>query len=136
MNKLKSNLFIKRPWGGEVVWALTDNYMAKTIDINKNAQTDMIVHSLREKSIVVLQGPLYLIYGEFGSNKLTKSYKLDEGWSWAIESGHVYKYIASQSPVRLIEVSSSELDDGHIIVDDGMIDPISESDFIEPSLKM
>ena len=35
MNKLRQNLFTKKSWGSEIVWSLTDSYMAKTIEINE-----------------------------------------------------------------------------------------------------
>lgn len=134
MNKLKGNLFVKRSWGSEIIWALTDNYMAKTVEISAGNRSNLLVHQEREKSIIVIKGPLYLIYGRLSSDELTKAYKLSEGWSWHIEPGYVYRYVAIEKPVMIIEVSSAELDDGHIIVDEGSLE-ISEGDFIEPPLK-
>lgn len=134
MNKLKSNLFVKREWGSEIIWALTDNYMAKTVELAPSSRSNLIFHQEREKSIIVVKGPLFLVYGPLASDTLTKTYKLSEGWSWYIEPGHVYRYIAIDDPVLLIEVSSPELDDGHILVDEGSLE-ITEADFIEPPIR-
>jgi len=134
MNKLRSNIFTKRPWGSEIVWSLTDSYVAKTVEINKNSQSRLIVHENRDKSIIVLKGPLYLLYGPMKEAKISDAYKLTEGWSWFIEPGYIYSYIARENPVMLVEVSSPELDDGHIIVNEDYLE-IVEDDFIEPPME-
>jgi len=131
VNKLKGTLFIERPWGSEILWGLTDKYVAKTIEVKPDSKTKLIVHEERDKSIIVIKGPLYLVYGKLGAKDVVEAYKLPEGWAWHIESGNVYRYMAMTSSVMLIEVSSSDMDDGHVIVDDGDVGFL-ESDFLEP----
>ena len=116
MNKLKTNIFLKKSWGSEIIWSLTDSYIAKTIEVHPHAQTNILSHESREKSLIVVKGPLYLLYSPLDDSKIPEAYKLDEGWSWFIEPKYMYCYMAKENPVTLIEVSTADLDDGNIIV--------------------
>jgi len=122
MNKLRQNLFTKKPWGTEVIWTLTGNYMAKTVEIAKGKRTPLIVHEKKEKSFIVIRGPLYLTYGGCCNEGTVPVYKIPEGWSWYIEPGMIYKYQATDNPVMLIEVSTPELEDGVVLVDENGIE--------------
>ena len=118
MNKLKQNLFIKKSWGSEIVWSLTDNYMAKTIEINEGFKTPLMVHKQKEKSIIVIHGELFLTYGDGYDIEKASNYKLPLGWSWHIEPGKLYSYASLKGLVRLVEVSSPQLEDGITIIDE------------------
>ncbi len=129
MNKLKQNLFTKKSWGGEVIWALTDGYMVKTIEIDIGNKTPFTIHEEREKSIIVVQGTMRLHYGECCGEEEIFIQELKEGWSWHIDPGTLYRYEAlNKKAVRLIEVSSPQLDDAIILTDSGDIK--SEKDII------
>lgn len=106
MNKLRTNVFMKKPWGAEIIWSLTDSYMAKTVDISPNNSTPLMTHQTKEISLIVTRGPLHLLY-----DIPTKAYDLPEGWSWHINAGTPYRYEALDKPVTLIEVSTPQLDD-------------------------
>lgn len=122
MNKLKSNIFNKKSWGSEVTWSLTDSYMAKTVDISKGKRTPLVVHEKKEKSIIVIRGPLYLTYGDCCGEGTVPMYKIPEGWSWYIPPGNLYRYQAIDNPVLLIEVSTPQLEDGITLVDENGIE--------------
>ena len=119
MNKLRQNLYSKKPWGSEVVWALTDGYMSKTIEIEAGKQSYTIVHEKKEKSIIIISGDLYLTYGDCCSEDGVPVYKLPEGWSWYIEPGKLHKYAAFDKTVRLIEVSTPLFEDGVVLSEEG-----------------
>jgi quercetin dioxygenase-like cupin family protein len=122
MNKLRQNLFTRKSWGTEVIWSLTDNYMAKTIEIDAGKQSPLIVQEQKEKSIIVISGELYLTYGECCSEKEAIVYKLPEGWSWYIDPGKIHRYGALNESVRFVEISSPQLEDGIMIVDENGIE--------------
>ena len=122
MNKLRQNLYSKKPWGSEVVWALTDGYMSKTIEIEAGKQSYAIVHEKKEKSIIIISGDLYLTYGDCCSEASVPVYKLPEGWSWYIEPGKLHKYAAFDKTVRLIEVSTPLFEDGIVLSEEGGVD--------------
>jgi hypothetical protein len=113
MNKLTSPLFTKREWGSEVIWALTDDYMAKTIELPEDTQSPLFFNGEKDKSIIVIMGTLYLMYGT-GSDDM-KEYPLIVGYSWHIDKGMVYKYKSSNESVRLIELSTPHLENNTII---------------------
>ena len=118
MNKLKHTLFNDKSWGSEIVWASTDSYEAKTIEINKNCKTQLVVYSKIEKSIVVIKGSLYLYYGDSDDIKM---YKLPLGWSWHIDMGKVHGYRSIGGPVSIIEVSNKCKDKGTLISEEEKI---------------
>jgi len=119
MNKLRQNLFTKKSWGSEIVWSLTDSYMAKTIEINEGCRTPLIIHREKEKSIIVIYGELFLTYGDGYDIEKASSYKLPTGWSWHIELGKLYGYASLKGVVRLVEVSSPQFEEGITIMDEG-----------------
>lgn len=123
MNKLKQNLFTKKSWGSEIIWALTNNYMAKTIEIDAGKQTPLVVYEHKEKSIIVISGELILTYGDCCDESKALSYKLPIGWSWHIEAGKIHKYTALDKPVRFVEVSSPQLEDATILRNADGIEP-------------
>lgn len=129
MNKLKQNLFMKQPWGGEVIWALTDGYMVKTIEINTACKTPFIVHELKEKSIIVIGGIMRLYYGDFRAEKDIVVKELMTGWSWHIDAGVLHRYESTQKdPVRLIEISTPQFDEGFVLMDDGKLELKKDSE--------
>lgn len=126
MNKLKQNLYTKKEWGSEIVWSLTDDYMAKTVEIEAGKQTYSVVHEKKEKDIIVISGELYLTYGNCCDESNTPIYRLPEGWSWHIDTGKIHKYSALDEPVMLIEISTPLLEDGVIITDEKGVEVTSK----------
>jgi len=118
MNRLRQPSFVKKSWGSEIVWSSTDSYAVKTIEIDAGKQTPLVVYEQKERSIIVISGELFLTYGPCCSEADALVYKLPEGWPWYIEPGKIYKYAALDKPVRLIEVSSPQLEDGIVIRDE------------------
>jgi len=110
MNKLTTNLFTKRQWGNEVIWALTDNYMAKTIEMPKETRSPLFLNNEKDRSLIVVKGHLSLVCG-------VDTYILSEGWSWHIPQGSAYRYESFEEPIRIIEVSTPHLESTTIIKD-------------------
>lgn len=131
MNKLISTIFIKKPYGSDIIWSLTDNYMSKTIDVAPNKKTPLIVHDIKEKSLIVIKGPLFLEYGRCCDVVNLKTYKIPEGWSFYIEPNFMYRYVAMGDPVLLIEVSTPQLEDGVLLKDE--LDRDISADYIDIS---
>lgn len=135
MNKLRQNLYSKKPWGSEIVWSLTDNYMSKTIEIEAGKQSYAIVHEKKEKSIIVVSGDLYLTYGDCCLEDGVPVYKLPEGWSWYIEPGKLHKYATLDKPVRLIEVSTPLFEDGIVLAEENVALTAKDKKEIEAVVK-
>jgi hypothetical protein len=61
VNKLRGNKLVKHKWGNAVIWAHTDSYIAKTLEIPVNKRTSLVVHEQKEKSIIVIKGEVLLL---------------------------------------------------------------------------
>jgi len=116
MNNLLKPIFTKKSWGSEIIWTMTDHYMSKTIEINPHKVTDLVVHETKEKSVIVIMGTLVLAAGPCcGDETDLEYYELPDGWTKYIDPGMMHRYGATDKPVRIIEVSSPELDEAIII---------------------
>lgn len=115
LNKLISPIYNKKDWGSEIIWTLTDRYMAKTIEIDPFKITDLLVYEKKEKSIIVIEGVLSLALGKCCDKDKLKYYDCPEGWSIYIDPGYMHRYGATDKPVRIIEIASPELDEAVII---------------------
>jgi len=116
MNNLLKPIFTKKSWGSEVLWSMTDHYLAKTIELDPYKVTDLLVYENKEKSLVVTMGTLILAIGPCcGDETDLEYYELPDGWSKYIDPGMMHRYGATDKPVRIIEISSPELDEAIII---------------------
>jgi hypothetical protein len=115
MNKLVSPIFNKKSWGAEVVWAITDSYICKTIEVNPLRTTDLIVYEKKEKLIIIVEGVLVLALGECCDEDHLEYYEHPTGWSDYIGPGKMHRYGATDKPVRIIEISTPEIDEAIIV---------------------
>jgi mannose-6-phosphate isomerase len=102
---------IDKPWGYELIWAHTDNYVGKRIHINAGKRLSKQYHAEKEESIYVISGILYVELE--GERK-----RLIPGDHFDVPAGAVHRFWASEISVDLIEVSTSQLDDVVRIEDD------------------
>jgi hypothetical protein len=114
-NKLISPIYNKKDWGSEIIWTLTDHYMAKTIEIDPYKITDLLVYEKKEKSIIVVEGILSLALGKCCNEENLHYYDCPEGWSIYIDPGYMHRYGATDKSVRIIEISSPEIDEAIVI---------------------
>jgi hypothetical protein len=115
MNNLVKPVFNKKSWGSEIVWALTDHYMAKTIEINPFKINDLVVYENKEKSIIVVENTLVLAIGKCCYEDNLDYYELPIGYTYHIAPGQIHRYGATDKLVRLIEIASPELDEAIVI---------------------
>jgi len=115
MSKLASPIYTKKDWGSEIVWSITNHYMTKTIEIEPYKVTDLIVYEYKEKSIIVIDNTLSLAIGGCCYEEELKYYDLPVGYTKYISPGSMHRYGATDKSVRIIEVSSPELDEAIVI---------------------
>ena len=103
-----SDTIIKKPWGYEKIWAHTDKYVGKLLHINRGHRLSEQFHRVKDETIYVLEGVLQLEL-----DGAVETLYLLEGESYRIEHGRVHRFVAPKhgSDVKLMEVSSPELDD-------------------------
>ena len=103
---------IKKPWGHEIIWARTEDYVGKLLHINAGHRLSKQYHKIKEETVYVLKGTLYN-YEEDGS--ITK---ITPGNSLHINVGQIHRFGANETSVELIEVSTPYLDDVVRLEDD------------------
>lgn len=107
---------VSKPWGEELIWALSDAYCGKKITIEAGRRLSLQLHERKDESILVLAGRLRLhLEDETGVMHVAV---LDAGDSRRIAPGRRHRFEAIGEPVQLIEVSTAELDDVVRIEDD------------------
>jgi len=106
---------VTKPWGHEEIWAHTDKYVGKILHINPGHRLSEQYHRVKDETIYVLEGVLQLSLDE--DDTLVT---LHPGQSFHIYPGRVHRFCASKHGigVRLLEVSTPELDDVVRLSDD------------------
>ena len=106
---------VDKPWGHEIRWAINEKYLGKILHINRGCQLSRQYHEIKDETIYVLNGILVLELG----NDPVEIKILKEGENYRIEPMTIHRFRAPPDNwVKLIEVSTSEIDDVVRIEDD------------------
>jgi len=100
--------YVDKPWGNEVIFAHTEKYSGKILTINKGHKLSRQYHQIKDETIFVLEGTLSL---ELGSDEKITEIQLNEGHAFHIEPGVVHRLCARAGEVKLVEVSTPDLND-------------------------
>lgn len=103
---------VEKPWGHEIIWAETLNYVGKLLHINAGKRLSKQYHMIKEETVYVLKGVLYN-YEDDGT--ITK---VLPGNSLHINVGQIHRFGANESHVEIIEVSTPYLEDVVRLEDD------------------
>ncbi len=98
---------VDKPWGHEEIWAETPRYAGKFLIISPGEMLSRQYHEMKEETICVLEGELILEIGRDPPQRLL----LQPGESYHVKPGTVHRFCAGATAVRLVEVSTPELDD-------------------------
>ena len=105
---------IDKPWGYEILWTQTDNYVSKIICIQPQQRMSLQYHEKKEETIYVMSGVLIL-----WESKEEETFKhLGPGSVYHVKPGQVHRFGAGSEAVMLTEVSTNYLDDVVRIKDD------------------
>ena len=105
---------VDKPWGHEIRWAINEKYLGKILFISRGKRLSKQYHNVKDETIYVLAGILVLEIGEEGTRHILK-----EGDSYRIEPKTIHRFCAPiDCSVKLIEVSTPEIDDVVRISDD------------------
>ena len=107
---LNNKKMIEKPWGSEVIWAETKEYIGKIIFINKDNSVANQFHEKKEKTILVNRGSLTLEVSHGHSAKIHTHFLL-AGETFHIFPGVMHKYSAPKVFAELIEISTPSLKD-------------------------
>ena len=112
---------VEKPWGHEIRWAVNDKYLGKILHINRGEALSRQYHEVKDETIYVLQGILILELGmdKKKNNQAEEIKVLETGESYRVKPGTIHRFIApNEGYVRLIEVSTPEIDDVVRLQDD------------------
>ena len=100
---------IDKPWGHELVWALSDRYCGKLLHVNAGEQLSLQFHRVKDETIYVYEGRIELEIGSPG-DAAPHSEIVGAGAAFRIEPGVVHRFRALENSV-ILEVSTPDLDD-------------------------
>lgn len=101
---------VPKPWGEELIWALTRYYAGKVISVKAGHSLSLQYHVHKDETMYFLKGSGIL---ELGDN----AYQIRPGLSFRIPPGEVHRVIAHED-LEFVEVSTPELDDVVRLKDD------------------
>ena len=106
---------VPKPWGEELIWALTDRYCGKVITIESGRRLSLQYHEEKDEAILVTSGRLRLhLEDDSGAVRVEE---LGPGDARRVETGRIHRYEAIER-CELLEVSTPELDDVERLEDD------------------
>lgn len=107
-----------KPWGKEVIWAETKDYVGKLLYINEGHKLSLQYHEEKEETILVISGTLEITVGGHGRRGIS-TIKLSEGETYHVTPGTIHRFAATcGTNVVLAEVSTNYLDDVVRLEDD------------------
>jgi mannose-6-phosphate isomerase len=106
---------VDKPWGHEVIWAHTSQYVGKILIIEAGRRLSLQKHEIKDESIYVAAGRLRLYLEDDAG--VVRDEELGPGESRHVATGRIHRYEAIER-CELIEVSTPELDDVVRLEDD------------------
>lgn len=98
---------VDKPWGHELIWALTERYCGKLLHIRAGHRLSLQYHRRKDETIHVQAGTLVLVVDE-GAGLVEKT--LGPGESYHIRPLTQHRMVAL-TDCDVLEVSTPELDD-------------------------
>jgi mannose-6-phosphate isomerase-like protein (cupin superfamily) len=99
---------VTKPWGREIIWALTPDYAAKVLEIKQGHKLSLQYHEIKQESIFVESGQLLLILED--ETGILQEMNLKIGDSQLIARGKKHRMVAT-TDCRIFEVSTPHLQD-------------------------
>ena len=98
---------VDKPWGYELVWALTERYAGKILHVNAGHLLSCQYHNVKDETMHVLRGEVILRLGD-GASMVER--RLTPGESVRIRPGEVHQ-LEAVVDCDVLEASTPELDD-------------------------
>jgi quercetin dioxygenase-like cupin family protein len=99
---------VEKPWGHELVWALTDEYCGKVLFVRAGESLSLQYHRTKDETVHVWSGRVELEIGEQGGELAREV--VAAGRSFHLPAGTVHRMRALEDTLFL-EVSTPHLDD-------------------------
>lgn len=99
---------VDKPWGHELIWAHTEQYVGKLLVVNQGEALSLQFHEEKDETLHLLSGTLRLHLGP-GVDSLREQ-PLHQGESIRLTPGTLH-LIEAVTDCRILEASTPELDD-------------------------
>ena len=100
---------VEKPWGHELIWALTDTYCGKVLFVRAGEALSLQFHNEKDESWLVQSGRAKLELGEPGQTILNEEV-IGAGAAFRYRPGTVHRVTAIED-TTILEVSTPHLDD-------------------------
>lgn len=100
---------VEKPWGHELIWAVTDAYCGKVLFVKAGCALSLQFHQEKEESWLVQSGKARLELGDAGQRLLNEEV-VGPGAAFHYEPGTVHRITALED-TTILEVSTPQLDD-------------------------
>lgn len=99
---------VEKPWGYELIWAKTKDYVGKILHINKGHKLSLQYHKIKEETIFVASGKMLFVFED--DQGVLQEIPLNQGEAHHIPTGKKHRMIAVED-CDVFEVSTPHLDD-------------------------
>ena len=100
---------VEKPWGHELIWALTDRYCGKVLFVRAGHSLSLQFHREKDEAWLVQSGRAKLELGEVGESVL-KEEVVAAGAAFHYTPGTVHRVTAIED-TTILEVSTPHIDD-------------------------
>jgi mannose-6-phosphate isomerase-like protein (cupin superfamily) len=100
---------VEKPWGYELIWAVTDIYVGKVLFVKAGASLSLQYHEQKDESWFVQSGRARIQLGAVGDDALAEE-EVGPGVSFHYTPGTVHRITAVED-TTILEVSTPHLDD-------------------------
>ena len=100
---------VDKPWGYELIWALTDSYCGKLLHVKAGHSLSLQFHREKDESWLVQEGRARIELGEAGQAVLAEEV-VGPGAAFRYVPGTVHRVTALED-TTILEVSTPQLED-------------------------
>ncbi|HSM60282.1 MAG TPA: cupin domain-containing protein [Longimicrobiales bacterium] len=99
---------VEKPWGFELIWAETDEYVGKILHVNAGEALSVQMHRVKDETLHLLNGRIRLLVGT--SPEELEDVGLEPGESFRVRPETVHRIVA-ETDADVLEASTPHLDD-------------------------
>ena len=99
---------VPKPWGHEIIWARTDQYVGKILHIKAGHALSVQYHNVKDETVYLLSGKL-IYWVKLGDGEL-EDMRLEAGQAFRITPGTIH-YMEAVTDCDVLEASTPHLDD-------------------------
>jgi mannose-6-phosphate isomerase len=99
---------VEKPWGHELIWAVTDRYVGKVLHIKKGEKLSLQYHNQKDETVMVWTGRMR--FEHFTEGQEPQYTDMGPGEAFHVTPGLRHRMIALED-TDIFEVSTTELDD-------------------------